>query len=161
MIIIIRQAQGMMKKKKKKILLNLMAPRARTAIKENNDFTVMPISFISSFFFIFNWNSIKNRFQLIFSLSLSEDIPTTTTSERLTDWLLLTLYTLKILIFFYFRRKSIEIKSPHNFSSWVWLFFIFFHTFKYNAHFIKAKAKKTSTMPSPFLSLTHSLPIHI
>lgn len=31
-------------------LLNLMAPRARTAIKENNDFPVMPISFISSFF---------------------------------------------------------------------------------------------------------------
>lgn len=60
------------RRRKKVFLLNLMAPRARTAIKENNDFTVMPISFISSFF---NWNSIKNRFQLI----PSEDLPTQTT----------------------------------------------------------------------------------
>ena len=71
-MIIIRRAEVEEEEGKKFFLLNLMAPRARTAIKENNDFTVMPISFISSFF---NWNSIKNRFQLI----PSEDIPTQTT----------------------------------------------------------------------------------
>lgn len=101
------QTRWRRRRKKKVFLLNLMAPRARTAIKENNDFTVMPISFISSFF---NWNSIKNRFQLI----PSEDIPTQTT-----------------LRFIYFRRKSIEISSQFRRES---------DFLPHNAHFIKHNA---------------------
>lgn len=63
-----------------------MAPRARTAIKENNDFTVMPISFISS------WRKTALKIDFNWFSSLIKD--------KLTD--------ARAHKFFLFRRKSIE-----------------------------------------------------